>query len=150
MIIIITIINVLMPVKLNSFTHLRALLVLLDRGILAHATSVPGHCYGYDYYAWYYRTWSSVMRRTFLTCGAISLASAMYLLRSNRAPTWHNHSHTFASGCPPGTTTATRLPHSEGKWHTIGRSVSYGNGTHLVTREMAHIWSQGKWHTYGH
>jgi hypothetical protein len=32
-IVIITIINVLLPVKLNRFTHLRALLVLHDRGI---------------------------------------------------------------------------------------------------------------------
>jgi hypothetical protein len=29
--------------QLNSFTHLRALVVLTDRGILAHATSVTGH-----------------------------------------------------------------------------------------------------------
>jgi WD40 repeat protein len=29
--------------QLNSFTHLRALLVLHDRGILAHKTSVTGH-----------------------------------------------------------------------------------------------------------
>ena len=27
-----------MPVKLNSFTHLRVLLVLHDRGILTHVT----------------------------------------------------------------------------------------------------------------
>jgi hypothetical protein len=33
----------LMPVKLNSFTQLRAQLVLHDRGILAHAPSVTGH-----------------------------------------------------------------------------------------------------------
>jgi hypothetical protein len=33
----------LVPVKLNSFTHLRALLVLHHRGILAHTTSVAGH-----------------------------------------------------------------------------------------------------------
>jgi hypothetical protein len=33
----------LMPAKLNSFTHLSALLVLHDRGILAHAISVTGH-----------------------------------------------------------------------------------------------------------
>jgi hypothetical protein len=39
----IMIINMLMPVKLNSFTHLRALTVLHDRGILAHATSVTRH-----------------------------------------------------------------------------------------------------------
>jgi hypothetical protein len=32
-----------MPVKLNSFTPLRALLILHDRGILAHATCVIGH-----------------------------------------------------------------------------------------------------------
>jgi hypothetical protein len=34
------IINMLMRDKLNSITHLRALLVLHDRGILAHATSI--------------------------------------------------------------------------------------------------------------
>ena len=33
----------LVPVKLKSFTHPRALLLLHDRGILAHATSVTGH-----------------------------------------------------------------------------------------------------------
>jgi citrate lyase gamma subunit len=32
-----------MSVKLNSFTRLRALLVLDDRGILAHLTLVTGH-----------------------------------------------------------------------------------------------------------
>jgi hypothetical protein len=32
----------LMPVKLNSFTYLRALLVLHDRGILIHVASVTG------------------------------------------------------------------------------------------------------------
>jgi hypothetical protein len=36
-IVIIIIINMLMPVKVNSFTPLRALLILRDRGILAHA-----------------------------------------------------------------------------------------------------------------
>jgi hypothetical protein len=35
--------NQLVPVKMNSFTHLRALLVLHDRGILTHITSVTGH-----------------------------------------------------------------------------------------------------------
>jgi hypothetical protein len=39
---IILVINMLMPVKLNSVTHLRALLVLHGRGILAHVTSVTG------------------------------------------------------------------------------------------------------------
>jgi hypothetical protein len=34
-IIITTIINMLMPIQQNSFTHLRVLLVLTDRGILA-------------------------------------------------------------------------------------------------------------------
>jgi 2-iminoacetate synthase ThiH len=33
----------LMPVKLHSFTHLSALLVLHDRGISTHATGVTGH-----------------------------------------------------------------------------------------------------------
>jgi hypothetical protein len=37
------IIDRLMPVQQNSVTHRRALLVLHDRGILAHATSVTGH-----------------------------------------------------------------------------------------------------------
>jgi hypothetical protein len=32
--------NMRMPVKLNSFAHLRVLLVLHDRGILAHTTRV--------------------------------------------------------------------------------------------------------------
>jgi hypothetical protein len=42
--IIITImINMLMPVKLNSFAHLRVLLVLHDCGILAHATTITGY-----------------------------------------------------------------------------------------------------------
>jgi uncharacterized membrane protein len=41
--VIMIIIKTLVPVKLNSFTHLRALLVLHDRGILAHATSITGH-----------------------------------------------------------------------------------------------------------
>jgi hypothetical protein len=31
--------------QLNSFLHLRALLVLHDRGVLAHATSVTGYYY---------------------------------------------------------------------------------------------------------
>ena len=39
---IIIIIDMLMPVELNSFTHIRALLVLHNRGIFAHATSVTG------------------------------------------------------------------------------------------------------------
>jgi hypothetical protein len=43
MLIRIMMINTLMPVKQNSFTHLIALLVLHDRSILAHATSVTGH-----------------------------------------------------------------------------------------------------------
>jgi hypothetical protein len=38
----------LMPVKLNSFTHRIALLVLHDRDILAHATSVSGLDYFHD------------------------------------------------------------------------------------------------------
>jgi hypothetical protein len=33
--------------QLNSFTHLRALLVLHVRDILVHATSVAGHCSSY-------------------------------------------------------------------------------------------------------
>ena len=33
----------LMPVKSNSFTHPRSLMVLHDRGMMAHATSVTGH-----------------------------------------------------------------------------------------------------------
>jgi hypothetical protein len=41
---IIIMINMLMSVKLNSFTHLRALLVLHARGILAHATSATSKC----------------------------------------------------------------------------------------------------------
>jgi hypothetical protein len=36
-IIIIIIISLLMPVQLNSFMHLRALLELTDRGVLAHS-----------------------------------------------------------------------------------------------------------------
>ena len=36
-ILIIIISNMLMPVKQNSFTHLRVLLVLTDRGILAQS-----------------------------------------------------------------------------------------------------------------
>jgi hypothetical protein len=43
LIIIIAIINMLMQVKLNTFTHLIALLALHDRGKLAHVTSVTGH-----------------------------------------------------------------------------------------------------------
>jgi hypothetical protein len=34
-------INMLMLVRYNSFTHLSALLVLTDRGILAHSVSLP-------------------------------------------------------------------------------------------------------------
>jgi hypothetical protein len=40
--IIILIINMLMPVQQDSFTHLRSLLVHHDRGILAHVLSVAG------------------------------------------------------------------------------------------------------------
>ena len=49
MIIIMIIIIIIIVIKhayageLNSFTHLRALLVLHDRGILAHVTNVTGH-----------------------------------------------------------------------------------------------------------
>jgi hypothetical protein len=39
----IIIISMLLPVIYNCSTHLRALLVLHDRGILAHVTSVTGH-----------------------------------------------------------------------------------------------------------
>jgi hypothetical protein len=39
--------NMLMPAQLNSFTHLRVLLVLHGRGILAHATSVAGYYSSY-------------------------------------------------------------------------------------------------------
>jgi hypothetical protein len=35
----------LMPFELNNMTHLRAQLVLHDRGILAHVTSVTWHCF---------------------------------------------------------------------------------------------------------
>jgi hypothetical protein len=41
-VIIIIIENTLLLVKLNSFAHLRALLVLYDRGVLAHITSITG------------------------------------------------------------------------------------------------------------
>jgi hypothetical protein len=43
LVMIMIIINVCMPVQQNSFTHVMALLVLHDCGILALAASVTGH-----------------------------------------------------------------------------------------------------------
>ena len=43
-----------MPGKQNSFTHLRVLLVLTDRGILDKVTGVAYYYYYYYYYHYYY------------------------------------------------------------------------------------------------